>query len=91
MNGKLDLSPWARAAIPDQAALRARVPDGHKLTVVTRDRRRFTVRLTTPSGMVAESHGLPIEEAIEAVFAAANDDILFAGTIGEFLDAVERL
>jgi hypothetical protein len=67
MSGTLDLSPWARQAIPDQAALRRRVPDGHTLTVVTRDHRHFTVYLTTPRGRVAESSGLPIEQALEAV------------------------
>jgi len=66
MSGKLDLSPWARQAIPDQAALRRRVPDGHTLTVVTRDRRHFTVRLASPAGMVSEVRA-PLEEALDVV------------------------
>ncbi len=33
MSGRLDATPWARAAIGDLAALRERIPEGHTLHV----------------------------------------------------------
>lgn len=69
MTGRLDLTPWARAAIPEaeREALRQRVPAGHSLTVSTSDRRLYTVRLTTPQhGLVAQAFGT-LESALDRV------------------------
>ncbi len=71
MSGRLDLTPWARAAIPEaeREALRQRIPAGHALTISTSDQRLFTVRLTTPQhGLVAQAFG-SLPSALERVLA----------------------
>ena len=79
MTGKLDLTPWSRAAIPDRAALRRRVPDGHTLHISASDRRVFHVSLVAlRTGLVAEASG-PIDAAIDEVLGRldlALDDVL---------------
>ena len=65
MSGRLDCTPWARAAIPDRAALQRRVPDGHTLHVSTGNRRVFRVALTRPDeGLVVEALG-PLDLALD--------------------------
>ena len=69
VSGKLDLTPWARQAIPeaDRAALRARVPDGNTLTVSTHDHRVFVVSLASRAGRLSEYRGTDLAHGFDVV------------------------